>query len=158
MSKREMTVEYLTEMVKKSFANVDIDDKGKMCVLPYQSLVDTVDLYENKLAKQHAEIERLSGPIGKFKDQTSLLKAYESLEKEFTRRSQRLKELQKNNDDLVEDLANMTIYPEEAVKRIREQAVKDTAKEIANWLPTTVNEDKNVLSMIIKEHYGVEVE
>ena len=60
MSKREMTVEYLKEMVKKSFANVDVDDKGKMCVLPYQSLVDTVDLYENKLAKQQAEIERLN--------------------------------------------------------------------------------------------------
>ena len=39
-----------------------------------------------------------------------------------------------------------------------EQTVKDTAKEIANWLPTTVNEDKNVLSRIIKECYGVEVE
>lgn len=39
-----------------------------------------------------------------------------------------------------------------------QQAEKDTAKEIANWLPTTVNEDKNILSRIIKEHYGVEVE
>ena len=35
---------------------------------------------------------------------------------------------------------------------------KETAKEIANWLPTTVNKDKNILSTIIKEHYGVEVE
>jgi hypothetical protein len=89
---------------------------------------------EREYDRQKAEIERLKKPIGKFKDQSALLKAYESLEKEFTKRNQRLKELQKNNDELVEDLANMTIYPEEAVKRIREEAAKDTAKEILGEL------------------------
>ena len=33
-------------------------------------------------------------PYGKFKDAESLLKAYESLESEFTRRSQRLKAIE----------------------------------------------------------------
>ena len=46
-----------------------------------------------------AEIERgekvmNESPYGKFKDAKSLLKAYESLESEFTRRSQRLKAIE----------------------------------------------------------------
>jgi chromosome segregation ATPase len=43
-------------------------------------------------------------------------------------------------------------------KQQTKQAVKDTAKEIATWLPTTQTDDKNELSKIIKECYGVEVE
>lgn len=42
-----------------------------------------------------------SSPIGKFKDQAALKKAYESLEKEFTRRSQKLRELQKRQENTV---------------------------------------------------------
>ena len=38
--------------------------------------------------------------FGKFKDATSLLQAYSSLEKEFTRKSQKLAELKKTLDDL----------------------------------------------------------
>ena len=38
--------------------------------------------------------ERANNPYGKFKDAESLLKAYESLESEFTRRSQRLKAIE----------------------------------------------------------------
>lgn len=38
--------------------------------------------------------ERAYKPFGKFKDAESLLKAYESLESEFTRRSQRLKAIE----------------------------------------------------------------
>ncbi|MBQ7373337.1 MAG: hypothetical protein IJW64_02090 [Clostridia bacterium] len=38
--------------------------------------------------------ERAFKPFGKFKDAESLLKAYESLESEFTRRSQRLKAIE----------------------------------------------------------------
>jgi hypothetical protein len=42
-------------------------------------------------------------------------------------------------------------------EKIKQQAVKDTAKEIADWLITTES-DKEDLAKIIKEHYGVEVE
>jgi chromosome segregation ATPase len=114
-----------------------------------------------KIREQKEKIERLSGPIGKFKDQSALLKAYESLEKEFTKRSQRLKELQKNNDDLVEDLANMTIYPEEAVKRIMAQTEKCTAKEIlilAEDYNCGYESNMDDFMLALKERYGVEVE
>lgn len=63
MSKREMTVEYLRGMVKKSFQNVEVDENGKMCLLPLQSLVDTVDLYEKKIDEQKAEIKRLTEEV-----------------------------------------------------------------------------------------------
>ncbi|MBQ4098735.1 MAG: hypothetical protein IJC87_01250 [Clostridia bacterium] len=51
------------------------------------------------VASQPAEAENFLGeraekPFGKFKDAESLLKAYESLESEFTRRSQRLKAIE----------------------------------------------------------------
>lgn len=42
-------------------------------------------------------------------------------------------------------------------KKKVEQSVKDTAKEIADWLVNTES-DKENLAKIIKEHYGVEVE
>jgi septal ring factor EnvC (AmiA/AmiB activator) len=168
------------------------DDYSKL----KEKYVKVLDLNEKVIAEQKAEIERLTEensklrveivsilnenaelqkqmdelkkPIGKFKDQTALKKAYESLEKEFTKRSQRLKELQKNNDDLVEDLANMTIYPEEAVKRIRAQAVKDTAKEIFEtifydcWAIKDENGhrifNEGKIKDFAKKCYGVEVE
>lgn len=79
MSKREMTVEYLKEMVKKSFASVDIDD-GKMCVLPFQSLVDTIELYEDKIAWQEVEIQQLAEKV---ENQKSVIKGQnKAIEKE----------------------------------------------------------------------------
>lgn len=75
MSKREMTVEYLRAMVKKSFANVDIDEGCKMCVLPFQSLVDTVDLYEDKLAGQEVEIQQLTEKKAELQKQADEYKA-----------------------------------------------------------------------------------
>lgn len=55
---------------------------------------------QTKVAAHTAEAEHESGAaaigvsLGKFKDVASLLKAYENLESEFTRRSRRLKELE----------------------------------------------------------------
>ena len=71
-----------------------------------------------------------------------------------------LKDLLKRQKVEIERLKNFIDFKAANVMcdKCKEKTVKDTAKEIANWLPTTVNEDKNVLSMIIKEHYGVEVE
>lgn len=44
-----------------------------------------------------AEKSTAAAELGKFKDVQTLLKAYSDLEAEFTRRSQRLKELEKGN-------------------------------------------------------------
>ena len=44
-----------------------------------------------------AEKEKAAAVRGKFKDVQTLMKAYSDLEAEFTRRSQRLKELEKEN-------------------------------------------------------------
>ena len=44
-----------------------------------------------------AEKKEVAAELGKFKDVKTLLKAYSDLEAEFTRRSQRLKELEKEN-------------------------------------------------------------
>ncbi len=59
---------------------------------------------ENGKAEQVAEAkeakrEKGSTAFGKFKDANALLEAYESLEAEFTRRSQRLKELERKADN-----------------------------------------------------------
>ena len=43
---------------------------------------------------ENGEMATIKNPYGKFKDAESLLKAYESLESEFTRRSQRLKAIE----------------------------------------------------------------
>lgn len=61
----------------------------------------SLDVELTAVASQPAEAEKVLGdgnfnqrPLGKFKDAQSLLKAYESLESEFTRRSQRLKAIE----------------------------------------------------------------
>ena len=52
-----------------------------------------------KAAAETAEAEReeAAAALGKFKDVQTLMKAYSDLEAEFTRRCQRLKELEKEN-------------------------------------------------------------
>ena len=47
-----------------------------------------------------AEREQAAAELGKFKDVAALKQAYDALEAEFTRRSQRLKELEKANKEL----------------------------------------------------------
>ena len=46
-------------------------------------------------AEEKSGPENASAVLGKFKDVNALARAYESLQAEFTRRSQRLKELEK---------------------------------------------------------------
>ena len=58
------------------------------------------NLTENeRVAAEAAEAEgnKAAAALGKFKDVQTLMKAYSDLEAEFTRRSQRLKELEKEN-------------------------------------------------------------
>ncbi len=49
--------------------------------------------------KQEAAPEKGSTDLGKFRDVDALLRAYEALQSEFTRRSQRLKELEREADN-----------------------------------------------------------
>jgi len=56
-----------------------------------------VETEAEQIAK--AKEEKGSTALGKFKDANALLRAYEALEAEFTRRSQRLKELEKQADN-----------------------------------------------------------
>lgn len=112
--------------------------------------------------RQKAEIERLTEERQKWFDA--------SVDTQGQLNTVRLEnaELQKQVDELTDENSrlNNCVMSEEQVRKCcadiiqetRQQAEKDTAKEIANWLTTTVNEDKNVLSRIIKECYGVEVE
>ena len=57
------------------------------------------NLNETQVTAETAEAEKREAAtvLGKFKDVKTLMKAYSDLEAEFTRRSQRLKELEKEN-------------------------------------------------------------
>lgn len=91
---------------------------------------------------------------------------YKSMEKNRNYRKT-IKNLKKDNAELqtqVDELKKsqvVHIHIDDKLQKEYEyelkQAVKDTAKEIADWLITTES-DKEDLAKIIKEHYGVEVE
>lgn len=58
------------------------------------------NLTQNEVAEAEAaeaELKEAAAPLGKFKDVQTLMKAYSELEAEFTRRCQRLKELESGN-------------------------------------------------------------
>lgn len=116
------------------------ENEGQRKIIEYQdSLPDLVE-------QQKTEIERLTKENNALKETMRLdSKVYADLVVETN-------ELQKQVDDLnevVKDCQRLTAE--------KEQAIKDTAKEIANWLVTTES-DKEDLAKIIKEHYGVEVD
>lgn len=55
----------------------------------------------NETTSAHVENESTDSMIGKFKNAKSLLEAYNNLESEFTRKSQRLAELEKEKDEQI---------------------------------------------------------
>jgi len=59
-------------------------------------------------------MNELTRRIGKFESPETLLKAYESLEAEFTKRCQRLKEFEKENTELKESAADKARIVESA--------------------------------------------
>jgi len=67
-----------------------------------------------------------STAIGKFKDVDALLKAYDCLQAEFTRRSQRLKQLEKETENSGEKSASA-----EAVEKLRKNAERTKLKKTA---------------------------
>lgn len=84
------------------------------------------NVYEEELLTgQAAEAEKEVSPtvLGKFKDVDALAKAYASLQAEFTRRSQRLKELEAKKDNLQERKA------EDGAEKLRKNAVARKERE-----------------------------
>lgn len=85
---------------------------------------------KNLTDTQTAEAERnLGGDLGKFKNVDALLNAYNNLEAEFTRRSQRLKELEENAKNLTE---------------FKTEGVADASKPLANDANLSVGVAKEV--------------
>lgn len=131
-----------------------------------RELNDTVSMNEMYIKKveENAELQKqvdeLKKPInGKFKDNNALNKAYKSLEKEFTKRSQRLRELQnkENKEQVIECYGILKGC--DMVK----QAVKDAAKEIFTELLKEFSKRKSCgnADVVVREMAtwkGVEVE
>lgn len=111
-------------------------------------------------AELQKQVDELRKPInGKFKDNNALNKAYESLEKEFTKRSQRLRELQnkENKEQVIECYGILKGC--DMVK----QAVKDAAKEIFTDLlkEFSIRKSCGNADVVVREmatRKGVEVE
>lgn len=85
------------------------------------------------------------GSLGKFKNANSLLKAYEELEKEFTRKSQRLSELEKSiESDNVEKLTP-AYAKKDWQEKTKEFLNKNTeAKGFAEEISKMLFEDKDL--------------
>lgn len=104
---------------------------------------DAIGQSEEELKKQNTE-------LGKFKNPSELLRAYNQLEKEFTKRSQKLKELEGELEKV-----NIPFQPDEnqwkeAVDKFFEEtpSAKPFAKEIAKEILSypELKEDKNCLT------------
>ena len=101
---------------------------------------------ENNDVKSTEEINEQ--PIGKFKNPTELLRAYGELEKEFTRRSQRLKELEGGRQgELSEEEWKAAV--DKFFKEV--PSAKAFAKDIANEIirNPSLREDANCLNIAL---------
>ena len=81
-----------------------------------------------------AEAEKsdcVAADLGKFKDVKALLNAYASLEAEFTRRSQRLKELEEKNTEPLPAEQSAPSSAENDARSLYEQASGDEAVKTA---------------------------
>jgi len=99
-------------------------------------------------APQHADNDINEQKIGKFKNPQELLLAYVELEKEFTRRSQRLKELESGKRSL-KDEGDFKLAVDKFFNEI--PAAKAFAKDIANELLNNpeLREDENCLNVAL---------
>ncbi|MBQ8659103.1 MAG: hypothetical protein IJ506_08195 [Clostridia bacterium] len=92
-------------------------------------------------AEQIAEAKEKEGStaFGKFRDANALMRAYEALEAEFTRRSQRLKELEKQTDNFGASGGNEAekLLKTAAKRKERERAFDAFVAELENK-PTAV--------------------
>lgn|GEM_PF-603310 len=104
--------------------------------------------YENDNEEQNQQVKE-ERKYGKFKTPEELLHAYGELEKEFTRRSQRLKELENAKDEPFKSEEDW----KEAVDKFFEEtpSAKAFAKDIANEILAhpELKKDKNCLSVAL---------
>lgn len=108
---------------------------------------DGDDPQNTEYAEESADSEINKHKYGKFKNPQELLKAYGELEKEFTRRSQRLKELE--NGKQTKQVKSDEDWKSAVDKFFTEiPAAKAFAKDIANTLLANpqMREDENCLS------------
>lgn len=128
----------------------------------FENMHTEIILLNHEKFKLQKQVDELTKPIcGKFKDNSALLKAYKSLEKEYTRKTQKLRELQ---DEVLKEQTDL--------RTVQQQAVKDTAKkyhdavkklfddaDCCGWIEDSETkywyEDND---KIAREQFGVEVE
>ena len=81
-----------------------------------------------------AEVKEAAAELGKFKDVSALMKAYEALEAEFTRRSQRLKELENANKEaaLPTEVGNGAAPSQRAEGSPRQAEIGSLSDEVKN--------------------------
>jgi hypothetical protein len=97
---------------------------------------------ENESVQKVTEVEKADISLGKFKDVNALLNAYNSLQSEFTKRCQRIKELEgassKEKRENVEDTTSTETVPnlesrvetEEKIKLDKEEYLKEYLKSL----------------------------
>ena len=96
---------------------------------------------ENLLGEKE---EQASAALKKFKDVNALLKAYESLQAEFTRRSQRLKELERLADNQDGKEENET---DSGVEKLRKNALKKREERKAFNRFVTETEEASIANL-----------
>lgn len=130
----------------------------------------TLQIGEVDNTEDKVEIESENGSLGKFKDADTLLNAYNSLQAEFTRKCQRLKQLEKETEEKLEAEINndqsmlIPLYERENWTEIvadflaKNQDAKQYSQEICNEIMEHKDEYKepnaldNAYSKILKRH------
>lgn len=88
-------------------------------VLAYPDVENNVNIKEEKSEAP----ETSNGSLGKFKDTESLLTAYNNLQAEFTRKCQKLKEIEKERENQSSEIENQSLFEKE-----------DWQKEVVSFL------------------------
>ena len=93
-----------------------------------------------------AEVNNAAAELGKFKDVQALMDAYQALEAEFTRRSQRLKELEASNERISPAKTdNPAVHSQEAetekLTQAKEEAKSQPAAALSDEVKRAVIEE-----------------
>jgi len=86
----------------------------------------------SEILEQPESADGGSNILGKFADVSELAKAYESLQSEFTRKSQMLAQLQKNEGQAGAAIEQPPVIVPDAVPINREEIIKEYLTSIAN--------------------------
>jgi len=123
---------------------------------PTSQLINTDNVNEQIIEGERSTVQEVQegSNFGKFKDATSLLNAYNNLEKEFTRKSQKLSELLKNNEKRVnafetnQSLENKTT---EDISMFKQKDWKNNVLKFFDKNPNAKNYAKEIASTIIND-------